>query len=146
MISDQLGVAFLEYKVESIKSIFPQSDSSTPLIIFNTSGNDPSKEVFALMSEISKIKLFKATFQENSLDKIAAFLGEGALDGRWCLLTDCHRVPELKDRLEELIDRIYACANSNFRIFLTSNISCAAFSASLIKKAVTITYEISDNY
>lgn len=88
-------------------------------------------------ADISTISLGKGQSQ-----KAIKFLTEGAADGSWCFLSNCHLsvslLPELESTLDDII--LQGKYKDTFRLFLSAS-PTEQFPISLLQRSVKMTQE-----
>jgi len=104
-------------------------------------GADPTEQLYKYAEdqghEINSISLGKGQSK-----KAIKFLMEGAADGIWCFLSNCHLSVGLLPELEATLDEIIVNKNykDSFRLILSAS-PTEQFPISLLQKAVKMTME-----
>jgi dynein heavy chain len=110
-----------------------------PIIFVLTQGVDPTELLYKFAEEkgvaVSSISLGKGQSQ-----KAIDFLKNGAKDGVWCFLSNCHLSVSLLPDLEATLEQILVNGEfqDSFRLFLSAK-PVPQFPISLLQKSLKMT-------
>ena len=130
---------FIQSKATSISDIYEESSPRVPIIFVLSQGVDPTELLYKFAEEkgvaVSSISLGKGQSQ-----KAIDFLKNGAKDGVWCFLSNCHLSVSLLPDLEATLEQILVNGEyeDTFRLFLSAK-PVSEFPISLLQKSLKMT-------
>ena len=139
-ISQKLDSKFVEPPALDLELVYEESQCSTPLLFVLTPGMDPTAQVNAL-SVLKGIKAANISLGQGQEPKATKLVIEGAKEGFWALLANCHLCVTWLPDLEKLIfNTIEAKPHKDFRVFLSSS-PTPQFPIQLLQNCIKMTAE-----
>jgi len=129
---------FVESIPYHIKEVIEECSQYTPLIIVLSPGVDPTEQLKKLAEE-KDVQFEAISMGKGQAQKAEKALAEGAENGNWIFLANCHlsisMLPDLEGKIDELFKHD---VDPRFRLILSAN-PHPNFSISLLQRSVKIT-------
>jgi dynein heavy chain, axonemal len=141
-VEHELGRKFVEPPTLNLKAIFDESIAKTPLIFLLSPGMDPVGALWKL-AEITKMSssLDVVSLGQGQAEVATRLIYEGAENGRWVFLANCHLSISWMHKLDRIIDTVQGQKiHKNFRLWLSSD-PHPSFPVSILQKSVKMTTE-----
>jgi dynein heavy chain len=138
------GEKFVQPPSPDIKLIFAQSAPTMPLVFILSPGADPGSDIQHLGDEIgfSGPKLKLCALGQGQGPVAEGMLANGAKNGDWVLLQNCHLLTSWLKRLEKILEQMKS-PHADFRLWLTT-MPTAAFPLGILQRALKVTTEPPD--
>jgi dynein heavy chain len=131
---------FVDNRPTILKEVFEDSKNDEPIIFVLSPGVDPT-EVIKREAEARNVQFKSISMGKGQSDKAKKILTEGAAEGEWIFLANCHLSISLLPELENIIDGIFKNhVEDSFRLILSAA-PHPDFSISLLQKSMKITQE-----
>ena len=131
---------FVENKPTNIKDVFDESKPTEPIIFVLSPGVDPT-DALKKQADERGIPFESISMGKGQSEKAKKIIGDGAENGFWIFLANCHLSISLLPELESIMDQLFKQeVNENFRIILSAN-PHPNFSISLLQRSVKISQE-----
>ena len=120
--ASDLGPKYTEPPPFNLQACFDDSTCLTPLIFVLSSGVDPFENLMTLANTLGYGSKLSSTSLGQGQGPIAeALIKEGAANGTWVLLQNCHLYPSWMPSLEQICEK-FTMENTSgtFRLWLTS--------------------------
>jgi len=142
IVSDKLGAFFLEPPPLDLAVCYKDSSPAIPLIYILASGSDPMSDIQRLAEGLDMLaKINPISLGQGQGPKAIAGIEEGAKNGKWVLLQNCHLAPSFMGTLETIVEKFNPeDMNPDFRLWLTACPS-PAFPISILQLGVKMTIE-----
>ena len=137
-----LGQKFVEPPLLDVAEILHESTPKTPLIFVLSPGVDPTAGLLALAQKFD----MKSRFQHIALGqgqtpKATAMLQEGARQGHWVFLANCHLSISWMPALDKMIENLpHENPHPDFRLWLSSS-PHPKFPISILQSSIKMTTE-----
>jgi len=141
-IENELGNEFVEPPKSTIKHIFSQSSSRTPIILILSPGADPYSDISraANLPGFSSQRGFRSiSLGQGQGPKAMEMLLEGANNGYWILLQNCHLLTSWLRSMEETFERLLA-PHPEFRLWLSTEPS-SKFPLGILQSSLKVVTE-----
>ncbi|XP_055836500.1 dynein axonemal heavy chain 2 isoform X2 [Episyrphus balteatus] len=137
-----LGSKFVEAPILDLKSAFEESSADTPLIFLLSPGVDPTGGLISLAEQVNmSSKLFSLSLGQGQAPLATKLIMEGAKDGNWVFLANCHLSLSWLPSLDKIIQMIQATkVNKKFRLWLSSD-PHKDFPVSILQTGIKMTTE-----
>jgi len=131
---------FIENKPTILKEVFEESKPTEPIIFVLSPGVDPTEPLKKLADE-RQVQFESISMGRGQSERAKRILTEGAENGNWIFLANCHLSIALLPELESIIDHLFKHeVNPDFRLILSAN-PHPQFSISLLQRSTKITQE-----
>jgi len=134
---------FVENRPTSLREVFEESKKEEPLIFVLSPGADPSDSI-KMQAEERKIAFESISMGKGQAEKAKKILTEGAENGNWIFLANCHLSVALLPELESIIDFLFSeksqqrtPIHEDFRLLLSAR-PHPQFSISLLQRSLKI--------
>lgn len=112
---------FIENRPTILKEMFDESRHTEPIIFVLSPGVDPT-DAIKKQAEERDIIFESLSMGRGQSEKAKRILTEGAEQGQWIFLANCHLSIALLPELESIIDGIFKKeVNPDFRLILSAN-------------------------
>lgn len=112
---------FIENRPTILKDVFEESKNTEPIIFVLSPGVDPTETLKKLASE-KEVPFESISMGRGQSERAKRILSEGAENGHWIFLANCHLSISLLPELESIIDHLFKHAvHENFRLILSAN-------------------------
>ncbi|XP_023311334.1 dynein heavy chain 2, axonemal [Anoplophora glabripennis] len=141
-IVNQLGPQFVEPPVLDIRAVLEESIPQTPLIFVLSPGVDPTGALMQLAENVGMSKFFNSISLGQGQAPIATrLLQNGARDGLWIFLANCHLSLSWMPKLDKIIEVMQSGKiHPNFRVWLSSSPN-PEFPISILQAGIKMTTE-----
>ena len=131
---------FIENKPTILKEVFEDSKPTEPIIFVLSPGVDPTDSLKKLAEERG-VEFESLSMGKGQSEKAKKMFAEGAENGFWIFLANCHLSISLLPDLESIMDNLFKHAvHEDFRIILSAN-PHPDFSISLLQRSIKISQE-----
>lgn len=139
-ISNKLDPKFVEPPPLDLEAIYDESSCTTPLLFVLTPGMDPTGQLRALATSRA-VQWQTISLGQGQEPKATKLVQDGAEQGFWVLLANCHLCVHWLPALEKLIDKTFENKpHKDFRIFLSSS-ATPKFPIQLLQNCIKMTTE-----
>ena len=139
-VEAHLKKEFVDNRPTILHDVFEESHAKEPIIFVLSAGVDPT-EIISKEAEARNVQFESISMGKGQSDKAKKILTEGAQEGQWIFLANCHLSISLLPELENIIDSIFKLhVNENFRLILSAA-PHPDFSISLLQRSMKITQE-----
>jgi dynein heavy chain len=112
---------FVENKPTNLKDVFEESKPTEPIIFVLTAGVDPTDQLMK-QAEERGVQFESLSMGRGQSEKAKRILSEGAENGNWIFLANCHLSISLLPELENIIDQLFKGEVSpDFRLILSAS-------------------------
>lgn len=140
-ICEKLSKEFIEPPTFNLAKSYKDSSVTTPLIFVLSPGSDPVAGFLKFAEEMNMSKKLESISLGRGQDKKASnMIEEGAINGRWVLLMNCHLATSFMPKLEQIVENLDDSNHREFRLWLTSMPS-KDFPVSTLQNSVKMTLE-----
>jgi dynein heavy chain len=139
-ISNKLDGKFVEPPPLDLEVVYEESTSTTPLLFVLTPGMDPtgSLKQLAVTKQMNWNTISLGQGQEPKATKM---LADGAVQGFWSLLANCHLCINWMPKLEKVLEKIFNDGpHKDFRCFMSSS-PTPKFPIQLLQNCIKMTSE-----
>jgi dynein heavy chain len=105
-VESVLKKEFVDNRPTILREVFDDSRASEPIIFVLSAGVDPT-EVISKEAEARNVQFESISMGKGQSDKAKKILTEGASEGQWIFLANCHLSISLLPELENIIDSIF---------------------------------------
>ncbi|RXG59114.1 Dynein heavy chain 3, axonemal [Armadillidium vulgare] len=144
IIRSELGEEFLVPPPFDLKSTFETTTRSTPVVFILTPGSDPITPLlrFSETLGLDQENIEVVSLGQGQEGHAESTLRQGAEEGSWVILQNCHLAQSWLPRLEVICDEVLKAPSTKpeFRLWFSSY-PCTAFPISLLQDAIKITNE-----
>ena len=126
----------------SLESVFADSNKNTPIVFVLSPGVDPYTQLEAF-SKAKGVELIPVSLGQGQAKKAKEKVNEGAKNGSWLYLANCHLSLSFLKDLEKMLEAFEMNKNdvdNNFRLWLSTN-PHPKFPISILQRCVKITTE-----
>jgi dynein heavy chain len=122
-IATNLGPQFVEPPPFDVKAVYEQSSCTTPLIFVLSPGVDPVITLRTLADTVEGSDLQMLSLGQGQTPRALQYLTEGAKNGNWVFLANCHLSIAWLPDLEKIVEgyEIKQAPHPNFRLWLSSD-------------------------
>lgn len=141
-VINALGPKFVEPPVLDVKAVLDESSAKTPLIFVLSPGVDPTNALLQLAESVNMTSRFSSLSLGQGQAPIAtSMLLQGAKDGRWVFLANCHLSLSWMPQLDKLVETLQAGrTHPRFRLWLSSS-PHPDFPISILQAGIKMTTE-----
>jgi dynein heavy chain len=112
---------FIENKPTILKEVFEESKPTEPIIFVLSPGVDPTDNLKKLADD-RQVQFESISMGRGQSERAKRILQEGAENGNWIFLANCHLSISLLPELESIIDHLFKHdVNPDFRLILSAN-------------------------
>jgi len=131
----------LQEELDLTENVKSYGRSTAPLLLCSQPGHDASGKVDALAKSFN-VKSYKSVSMGSleGFDMANSVISTGARDGSWVLLRNVHLCPEWLVTLEKKLHALLPKAHTDFRLFMTAEISLK-IPANIIKASEVFVFE-----
>eukprot|EP00929_Paragymnodinium_shiwhaense_P077086 TRINITY_DN3967_c0_g4_i1.p1 TRINITY_DN3967_c0_g4~~TRINITY_DN3967_c0_g4_i1.p1 ORF type:complete len:2593 (+),score=910.05 TRINITY_DN3967_c0_g4_i1:931-7779(+) len=139
-IVQKMDVKFVEPPPLDLDSVYEESRCDQPMLFVLTPGMDPTGQIRAL-AIVKQMNWQAVSLGQGQEPKATKMLEEGAVQGFWSLLANCHLcIPWLPD-LEKLVEKIFdKKPHKDYRIMMSSS-PTPKFPIQLLQNSIKMTSE-----
>lgn len=141
-VSNTIGQQYLDSPNVSVRELWKDSDSRTPIIFVLSPGADPTASLLKLSeSPDVQIQLNIISLGQGQGGPAEALIKKGKNQDKWVLLQNCHLARTWMPSLEKIVEENLNPGeeiNDNFRLFLTS-MPALYFPASVLQNGIKLT-------
>mmetsp|Transcript_20737 Transcript_20737/g.31917 ORF Transcript_20737/g.31917 Transcript_20737/m.31917 type:complete len:752 (-) Transcript_20737:861-3116(-) len=131
---------FIENKPTIMKDVFDESRANEPIIFVLSPGVDPT-DGLKKQADDRGIPFETISMGKGQSEKAKRIMSEGAENGHWIFLANCHLSISLLPELESIMDHLFKHeVNPDFRLILSAN-PHKNFSISLLQRSTKISQE-----
>eukprot|EP00933_Yihiella_yeosuensis_P070887 TRINITY_DN79051_c0_g1_i1.p1 TRINITY_DN79051_c0_g1~~TRINITY_DN79051_c0_g1_i1.p1 ORF type:complete len:1434 (-),score=383.71 TRINITY_DN79051_c0_g1_i1:142-4125(-) len=139
-ISTKLDQKFTEPPPLDLEVIYEESSCVTPLLFVLTPGMDPTGQIRGLANAL-QLQWNTISLGQGQEPKATKLIEEGAVQGFWAVLANCHLCVHWLPTLEKIIDKTFESGpQKDFRIFLSSS-PTPKFPIQLLQNCIKMTAE-----
>ncbi|CAD7974708.1 unnamed protein product [Amoebophrya sp. A25] len=142
-VNYSLGKAFVVFPSATMAEVYADTTKATPVIFVLTTGADPTGMLLRFCKEMGKDEtLGVISLGQGQGPKAQKLIENGAKDGSWVLLQNCHLATSWMPTLEKLCENLEEsnAINKEFRLFLTAMPS-NTFPVPVLQAGVKLTNE-----
>jgi len=139
-ISNKLDGKFVEPPPLDLEVVYEESTSTTPLLFVLTPGMDPTGSLKQL-ANTKQMNWNTISLGQGQEPKATKMLFDGAVQGFWSLLANCHLCINWMPKLEKVLEKIFNdVPHKDFRCFMSSS-PTPKFPIQLLQNCIKMTSE-----
>ena len=139
-ISVNIGPEFIDPPSFELKSVYETSNCKTPLIFVLSPGVDPTAGILQLAGQLGQ-KVENCALGQGQAPTAVRMIEEGAIQGNWVFLANCHLMLSWMPTLEKMINSLVeGHPHPKFRLWLSSSPD-PNFPIAILQRGIKMTTE-----
>jgi len=139
-IAMNIGPEFVDPPSFELKSVYESSNCKTPLIFVLSPGVDPTAGILQLAGQLGQ-KVENCALGQGQAPTAVRMIEEGAIQGNWVFLANCHLMLSWMPTLEKMIGSLVeGNPNPKFRLWLSSSPD-PQFPIAILQRGIKMTTE-----